>query len=63
MSWPSQMPDLNSIQYNIWSVLEEEVQGSSHPNMESLKVRIVQVWEEMKSSYVIKIWVVIPVVT
>ena len=33
--WPPQSPDLNPLDYNIWSVLKEEVQGSSHPNLES----------------------------
>ena len=33
----------------------EEAQGSSHPDIESLKMQIVGMWEEMESSYTIKI--------
>ena len=35
--WPPQSPDLNPLDYSIWGVLQERVQGTSQPNMESLK--------------------------
>ena len=34
---PPQSPDLNPLDYSIWGVLQERVQGPSHPNMESLQ--------------------------
>ena len=52
--WPPQSPDLNPLDYSIWSVLQDKVQGSSHPNMEALKAHITEVWEAMEPSYIVK---------
>lgn len=52
--WPPQSPDLNPLDYSIWSVLQEEVQGVSHPNVEALKAHIVKTWEAMDPAYIIK---------
>ena len=40
--WPPQSLDLNPLDYSIWSVLLERVQGTSHPNMESLNAHIAE---------------------
>ena len=52
--WPPQSPDLNSLDYGIWSVLQEEVQGVSHPNVEAFKAHIVKTWEAMDPAYIFK---------
>ena len=52
--WPPQSPDLNPLDYSIWSVLQDKVQGSSHPNLEALKAHITEVWEAMEPSYIVK---------
>ena len=38
----------------MWSVLQDEVQGTSHPNLESLKARIVAAWEALETAYIVK---------
>ena len=40
--WPPQSPDLNPLDYSIWSVLQEEVQGVSHPNVEALNASVAK---------------------
>ena len=52
--WPDQSPDLNSLDYSIWSVLQKEVQGESHPSLEALKAHIMKTWEAMDPAYIIK---------
>lgn len=38
--WPSASPDLNPLDYKLWSILEEMVCTKRHPNMESLKINL-----------------------
>ena len=52
--WPPQSPDLNPLDYSVWSVLQDEVQATSHPNLESLKARIVAAWEALEAAYIVK---------
>ena len=35
--WPASSPDLNPLDYSIWSFLESKVNARPHPNFESLK--------------------------
>ena len=53
-TWPPQSPDLNPLDYSVWSVLQQEVQASSHPNLESLKAHIVAAWEALEEAYIIR---------
>lgn len=39
--WPSASPDLNPLDYKLWSVLEDMVCGRRHQNLESLKQALV----------------------
>lgn len=41
--WPSSSPDLNPLDYELWSVLEAKVYSKRHRNIESLKASIVDV--------------------
>jgi len=52
--WPPQSPDLNPLDYSVWSVLQDEVQATSHPNPESLKARIVAAWEALEAANIIR---------
>ena len=52
--WPPQSPDVNPLDYSGWSVLQDEVQATSHPSLESLKVRIVAAWEALEAAYIIR---------
>ncbi len=42
--WPPSSPDLNPLDYFWWSVIEKEVNVTPHPNLESLKSKIKEVW-------------------
>ena len=45
--WPLRSPDLNPLDYNVSSVLQDKVQATSHPNLESLKACNVAIWEAL----------------
>ena len=36
------------------SVLQDEVQVTSHPNLELLKARIVAAWEALEAAFIVK---------
>lgn len=52
--WPPQSPDLNPLDYSIWSVMQQKVQATSHPNLETLKARIVEAWGDLEIDYVVR---------
>ena len=52
--WTPQSPDLNPLDYGVWSVLQDDVQADSHPNLESLKARIVAAWEALEAAFIVK---------
>ena len=39
--WPTSSPDLNPLDYTIWSIIESEVGAEAHENVESLKLLII----------------------
>ena len=41
--WPPNSPDLNLLNYFVWSILEEKACQKPHPNVESLK----KAWKEI----------------
>ncbi len=51
---PLQSPDLNPLDYSIWSVVQGKAQATSHRNKEELKASIIKVWDEMDQSYIVK---------
>ena len=51
--WPPQSLDLNPLDYFIWGVLQERVQGTPHPNMESLKAHIAEAWGTLDETFII----------
>ena len=42
--WPSASPDLNSLDFNIWSILEAEACANTHGTIEGLKVSLKKAW-------------------
>uniref|UniRef100_A0A914CMQ3 Uncharacterized protein n=1 Tax=Acrobeloides nanus TaxID=290746 RepID=A0A914CMQ3_9BILA len=46
--WPPSSPDLNSLDYAVWSILEEKACAKPHPTVESLKRALIKVWDEIK---------------
>ncbi|CAF1209889.1 unnamed protein product [Didymodactylos carnosus] len=45
--WPPSSPDLNPLDYSIWSILEEKACAKPHPTVESLKRALIKAWDEI----------------
>jgi len=45
--WLPSSPDLNPVDYNFWSVLQEEVYKVKVNNVDELRQRIQTVWDEL----------------
>ena len=43
--WPPSSPDLNPLDYFWWSITERKVNAMPHPNLDSLKSMITEIWE------------------
>ena len=50
--WPPNSPDLNPVDYTIWSVMQERVYRTKVHDIEDLRRRIVQVWDELDQSII-----------
>ena len=45
--WPPSSPDLNPMDFSVWSMLETEACCSPHTTVESLKMYLVKVWAKI----------------
>ena len=45
--WPPNSPDLNLVDYKIWSVMQEKVYQSQIEDVDELRERIKAAWEEL----------------
>ena len=45
--WPPTSPDLNRMDFGIWSILEQKACSQSHSSVEALKRKLVKSWEEI----------------
>jgi inhibitor of nuclear factor kappa-B kinase subunit alpha len=45
--WPSNSPDLNPMDYSVWSILEKRVPTSKRTSVESLKKALQKAWDEI----------------
>ena len=45
--WPPNSPDLNPVDYKVWSVLQEQVYNVKVNNVDELRQRIQTVWDEL----------------
>jgi len=45
--WPPDSPDLNPVDYKVWSVLQEQVYKVKVNNVDELRQRIQTVWDEL----------------
>ena len=45
--WPPNSPDLNPLDYAVWSILEEKACQKPHPSVESLKKALKKAWKEI----------------
>ena len=46
-SWPPNSPDLNPVDYKIWSVMQEKVYRYQIHDVTELRHRIEEAWDEM----------------
>jgi len=47
--WPSNSPDLNPMDFAIWSILEQKACATSHNSVESLKCALQKAWNEISA--------------
>jgi len=45
--WPPKCPDLNPVDYKVWSVLQEQLYKVKVNNVDELRQRIQTVWDEL----------------
>jgi len=45
--WPPNSPDLNPVDYKVWSVLQEQVCNVKVNDVDELRQRIQTVWDEL----------------
>uniref|UniRef100_A0A914E7L5 PH domain-containing protein n=1 Tax=Acrobeloides nanus TaxID=290746 RepID=A0A914E7L5_9BILA len=45
--YPSNSPDLNLLDYSVWSILEAKACAKPHKDIESLKRALIQTWDEI----------------
>ena len=45
--WPPNSPDLNPLDYSIWSILEAKACAKPHKTIESLKRALIKAWNEI----------------
>ena len=43
--WPARSPDLNPLDFSIWSILEAKVSASPHTSLDSLKAKLKKEWD------------------
>lgn len=49
--WPPYSPDLNPLDYSVWSVLESKACATPHKNLDSLKRALQKAWEDLDVTY------------
>ena len=49
--WPPNSPDLNPMDYSVWSVSESKACTSPHSSVNSLKAALVKAWDEIDEEY------------
>uniref|UniRef100_A0A914EGM9 Tc1-like transposase DDE domain-containing protein n=1 Tax=Acrobeloides nanus TaxID=290746 RepID=A0A914EGM9_9BILA len=45
--WPASSPDLNPLDYAIWSILKAQVNAEAHNSVKSLKQAITEAFENL----------------
>ncbi|QQP50600.1 Uncharacterized protein FKW44_011649, partial [Caligus rogercresseyi] len=50
--WPSSSPDLNPLDFSVWSVLKGTTNETSHPNLKALQQAIREAWDDISEEYI-----------
>jgi hypothetical protein len=45
--WPANSPDLNVLDYSLWSILEAEACSKPHQSIDALKKSLVKAWNNI----------------
>ena len=45
--WPPSSPDLNPLDYSLWSVLESEAYSKPSPSIKALKLKLMKTWKKI----------------
>lgn len=45
--WPSNSPDLNPLDYSVWSIMQQKLSGTRYTTLEQLKVALKRAWDEI----------------
>ena len=53
--WPPYSPDLNPMDYSVWSILEQKVCSTKHSSVESLKQSLEKEWDAISTDTLRKI--------
>jgi inhibitor of nuclear factor kappa-B kinase subunit alpha len=53
--WPPSSPDLNPLDYSIWAFVQSKACNCQHPNIDSLKSAVSDVWADMSESRIQKV--------
>uniref|UniRef100_A0A914CM25 Uncharacterized protein n=1 Tax=Acrobeloides nanus TaxID=290746 RepID=A0A914CM25_9BILA len=54
--WPPNSPDLNVMDYSIWSILEAKACSKFYQSIEVLKKSLVKVWNAIPRTSLIRRW-------
>ena len=52
--WPPSSPDLNPLEYSVWSVVEARACATPHPNLDSLRLAICTELDNLSFAYLVK---------
>ncbi|QQP35714.1 Uncharacterized protein FKW44_024007, partial [Caligus rogercresseyi] len=50
--WPSSSPDVNPLDFAVWSFLEGKTNKTSHTSVEALKATITKEWDNMSEDFI-----------
>ena len=54
MLWPPNSPDLNPVDYKVWSVMQEKVYKKQIKDIYELRACILTAWDKMDQRFMIK---------
>ena len=45
--WPPSSPDINPLDFNLWSILEDKACKKTYKNVEDLKAALIRAWDNI----------------
>lgn len=52
--WPPSSPDLNPLDYSVWSELERKACNKPYRNVDDLKASLLAAWDDLSPEYIVK---------